>query len=90
MVPDRAEKPTGASEETRVEQSGEATTSPKLGGYREETLLLVPRGQGHMEGLLPGAESLRLAKMHWRHKGKGRDTLYYLCFHSDYLARLCP
>lgn len=48
------------------------------------------QGPGSHGGAVSGEwEPLKLAKMQQRQKGKGRDTLFNLCFHSGDLAGFC-
>lgn len=49
--------------------------------------MLEPRGQGPQEGPRKEVEPLRLAKIHLRQKGRGRNTLDSLSFYPP-ISRL--
>ena len=85
----RSQEANRVSEEIRVYQSQVATTSTKLEGWREETLLLS-RGQGHMKGHLQGVGATEVGQHALRHKRRGRNILVYLYFHPPISWQFLP
>ena len=73
IVSARAEKPTGVGEETRVEQSQEATTSPNWRGRGSRHGCWCPEARVTWRAISRELEPLKLAKMHLTQKGKGEE-----------------